>query len=203
LSSDAFREALVEAAPEYGVDLSAETIERFARHFELLVVWNRKVNLTRILEPRESARRHFLESAFLAAVVEAPQRLVDVGSGAGFPGVPLACIWPEAETLLVEPLVKRAVFLKEVVHALGLERVKVRNARFSSEMAGRDALLVARAVDRFDTLLPTLLGSEARQVALFSEPDLLASASALAGDRSGRTVPIPAATRRCIGLFTR
>ena len=203
MSSAAFREALVEAAPDYGLDLASDGISRFCRHFELLVTWNRKINLTRIVEPDEAARLHFLESAYLSTLVDAPARLIDVGSGAGFPGVPLACVWPDTQTVLVEPLVKRSVFLKEVVRLLALERVAIRNARFAPEIVDEETLVVARALDRFEALLPELLGSSARHVALFSEPDLLATAASIAPDRAARVWPLPTTTRRNIGIFSR
>lgn len=204
MSRDAFREALRRGAPEFGLDLGPETLDRFAKHFDLLVAWNRKINLTRITDPAEAARRHFLESAYLATVLRSvPARLVDVGSGAGFPGVPLACLWPETETVLVEPLVKRAVFLKEVASALGLACVTVRNERFAPEHAAATSVLVARALDRFDELLPALLGSDAPVVALFSAPELLADAAALAPDRTPSLWLLPGANHRFIGVFAR
>jgi 16S rRNA (guanine527-N7)-methyltransferase len=203
VSNDAFRGALAELAPEFGISLDASVADRFARHYELLLTWNRKVNLTRIVDPAGAARRHFLESAFLSTVVEPPERLVDVGSGAGFPGIPLACVWPRAEIVLVEPASKRAVFLREVARALGLVHVSVRPEPYSDDVVDERTLLTARALDGFRGLLPSLMGSMARQVALFSEPDLLAEAAALAPDRTCRLAALPGAERRLIGLFDR
>jgi 16S rRNA (guanine527-N7)-methyltransferase len=203
VSSGEFRGALETLAPEFDVDLSAEAVGRFTRHYELLVAWNRKINLTRITEPVEAARRHFLESAFLTRVVEAPARLVDVGSGAGFPGLVLACLWPEIEAVLVEPSPKRSVFLKEAIRALGLARVAVRAEPFAPSQVDDQTLLTARALDGFRGLLGALVGSTAPIVALFSEPDLLAAAGRAAPDRRARLVPIPGADRRLVGLFER
>lgn len=203
MSNAAFHGALDEIAPSFGIPLTPALADRFARHYQLLVMWNRKVNLTRIVDPEAAARHHFLESAFLATVVDAPARLVDVGSGAGFPGLPLACMWPDSEVVLVEPATKRAVFLKEVVRALGLGAVSVRAESFAAEVVDDRTLLTARALDGFRGLLPSLMGSSAPRVALFSEPELLAEAAALALDRSARMVPLPGAERRLIGLFDR
>jgi 16S rRNA G527 N7-methylase RsmG len=203
VSNDAFHAALAELTPEFDLALAPALAERFARHFQLLVMWNRKVNLTRIVDPAGAARHHFLESAYLSRVVDAPLRLVDVGSGAGFPGLPLACTWPETETVLVEPSVKRAVFLKEVVRTLGLAHVTVRTEPFAAAVVDDRTLLTARALDGFRGLLPGLMGSSAPRIALFSEPELLAEAAALAPDRSARMVPLPGAERRMIGLFDR
>ncbi len=202
MSRISFRSALESAAPEYGLELATDTLDRFCEHYELLVLWNRKVNLTRITDPVEAARRHFLESAFLSRVLDsAPVRIVDVGSGAGFPGVPLACMFPSARVTLVEPLAKRAVFLKEVVRRLELEPVEVRNTTFSADVVDTQTLLVARALDGFRSLLPSLLRSSASVIALFSEPGLLEAAGAEAPERVARVIELPGSDRREIGLF--
>jgi 16S rRNA (guanine527-N7)-methyltransferase len=187
-------------APEYGLELSDAVLERFDRHFELLRTWNRKLNLTRILDPEEAARRHFLESAVLTRLVERPALLVDVGSGAGFPGLPLACVW-ECETLLVEPLVKRSVFLKEAARACGLERVRVVARPFAPEMVPPGSLLVARALDRFTELLPLLFASPAAPIALFSEPSLLESAASRFASGLFHLHPLPASDRRAVAIY--
>jgi len=194
-----FRDAVERFAPDYGLTLDSAVVDRFEAHYELLVRWNRRLNLTRITAPEEAARRHFLESAFLTTLVDAPVSVVDVGSGAGFPGLPLACVWSAAEVTLVEPLAKRCVFLKEVVRLVGLTNVRVVQAKFSPGLVPADALLVCRALDGFDELLPELMRSPARDVALFSEPGLLERAGALRP--GGRVVPLPASDRRMVGVF--
>lgn len=203
MANDPLVAALRRLAPEYALDLSEETVERFRRHFELLLTWNRKLNLTRITEPEEAARRHFLECAHLATLVEPPAVVVDVGSGAGFPGLPLACVWPDAEVTLVEPLVKRAVFLKETARWLGLDRVRVVNRPFDPSHVPPGALLTARALDKFRVLLPLLFEAPAATLALFSEPDLLEEARALGDSRDVQLVALPHADRRYIGIYRR
>ena len=201
MTSEAFGAALARLAPEFGIVLEPGLAECFARHYELLVKWNQKVNLTRILDPAEAARHHFLESATLATLVDAPARVVDVGSGAGFPGLPLACMWPDSAIVLVEPSAKRGVFLKEVVRALGLGHVAVRIEPFDASVVDERTLLTARALDGFRALLPELMATGAPRIALFSEPALLAEAAALAPGRSARTVALPGAERRFVGIF--
>ena len=203
MASAAVAAAVVELAPEFGLELDAEAVERVQRHYELLLTWNRKLNLTRITEPAEAARRHFLESAYLTRVVARPSALVDVGSGAGFPGVPLASVWTDTDAVLVEPLLKRAVFLKEVVRALELPRVTVVNRLFDASLVPSGALLVARALDRFRDLLPSLFVAPTSVVALFSEPDLLDHARQLCPDRRFALHPLPGSDRRMIGVYTR
>ena len=201
MPSDTFVAAVRRLAPEFALELSEGTIVRFKRHYELLVTWNRKLNLTRVTEPEEAARRHFLESAYLATLVERPEAFVDVGSGAGFPGLPLACMWPESDAILVEPLVKRAVFLKEAIRALELPRVNVINRPFAPQVVPAGALVTSRALDGFRSLVPLFVEAPAATLALFTEPDLLDYAESLAPERHTRRFPLPGAERRYLGLI--
>lgn len=111
---------------EVGVEASPEQIRLFRIHYDLLVRWNQKINLTAIREPEEILRRHFAESAFVTRVLRlGPGTLIDVGSGAGFPGVPIKILSPETRVVLVESVQKKAAFLKEVVRSLGLAGLEV------------------------------------------------------------------------------
>ncbi len=104
---------------EIGISASPEQLTRFRIHFDLLLRWNSRMNLTAIRDPAEVIKRHFFESAFLTRVIElGPGTLVDVGSGAGFPGLPLKVLSPETSVLLVEASQKKAALLKEVVRAM-------------------------------------------------------------------------------------
>lgn len=205
MADDLFRAAILGGEGEFGLELASEQVDRFATHYELLVIWNRKLNLTRIIDPIEAARLHFLESAMLSAVLENPakesRRVVDIGSGAGFPGLPLACVWPDCEFLLVEPSGKRAVFLKEAVRRLGLLNVTVANDRYSGALVRNSDVLVARALDGFEQLLEPIVTSAAQLIALFTDPTMLATASKLAPDRELRIVEIPGSKNRRIGIL--
>lgn len=111
---------------EVGVEATPEQLRLFRIHYELLLRWNRKINLTAIREPKEILRRHFAESAFVTRVLKlGPGTLVDVGSGAGFPGVPIKIMSPETRVVLVESVQKKAAFLKEVVRGLALGGLEV------------------------------------------------------------------------------
>lgn len=159
------------------MEFTALQMNQFARHFSLLLKWNKKINLTSLKEPEEIAWRHFGESLFLTKVVPPPQSdasiLVDVGSGGGFPGLPLKIAWPMVHAVLLEPNQKKAAFLKEVIRSCGLENTEVRAERLenasSSDLEGRASLVVVRAVGlRGDMLdrLRQLLAPDGR-VALF------------------------------------
>lgn len=112
-------------------------------HWDILHRWNRRINLTSIVAPQEAARLHYLDSLSALSVLS-PGSIVDLGSGGGFPGIPLACALPEAEITLVEPRRKRASFLRTAIAHLGLTHVQIIEAR--SEDLPRQAMnVVTRA----------------------------------------------------------
>lgn len=120
----AFASELAQAAAGSGVLLDARTAAACAVHFDLLLRWNKTHNLTRIVEPAEAARRHYLDCLVpLLALRDggmAPGSFLDVGSGAGFPGLLAALVWPAAAATLWEPAHKRLSFLTLAASAMGL-----------------------------------------------------------------------------------
>ena len=174
--------------------LSERQFQQLAMHFALLLRWNEKINLTAIRKPEAIATRHFEESLFLTTLIKPPDGLlVDVGSGAGFPGLPLKIAWPAVETVLLEPNNKKASFLKEAIRQCGLERIEVRTERLEDtvrgNLAGRAALVTLRALAPTGGLLAALeaLLAPAGQLALFlgsSEASVVAA---------GWAAPVPSA----------
>ncbi|WP_456455428.1 16S rRNA (guanine(527)-N(7))-methyltransferase RsmG [Thermovibrio sp.] len=143
-------ERLKELCRLNGIELPEGALGKFEEYKELLKKWGRRINLTSLLEDREIEEKHFFDSllglkAFERAGIELKGRVCDVGSGAGFPGIPLAILKPDLEFLLVEPRKKRAVFLEEVKRRLSLNNVKVEN-KLIQEVNGDFNLLVMRAV---------------------------------------------------------
>jgi 16S rRNA (guanine527-N7)-methyltransferase len=137
---------LLRTAPAtIGVSLSAEALAAFARYYALLAEHGARFNLTRVLDVEGVQVRHFAESLAVGAALEAArqftgiERVMDVGSGAGFPGIPLRIAWPGVRLTLLEATGKKARFLQLVVDELGLAGVGVVNAR--AEEAGHDAAL--------------------------------------------------------------
>jgi 16S rRNA (guanine527-N7)-methyltransferase len=136
----------------WGLPLSAAQLDQFATYAAELRPWNERVNLTTITDPDEIATRHFLDSLRCAlSWGEAPRSLIDIGAGAGFPGLPLKILRPELQLTLVESIAKKAAFLEHIVGLLGLSGVQVVVGR--AEAAGRDPahrerydVAVARAV---------------------------------------------------------
>lgn len=118
--------------------------EALERHYRLLLKWNRVVNLTRLTKLEEAVGRHYAESLFLGWCCPVrPATLADVGSGAGFPGFPLAALWPDCDVTLVESDTRKAAFLRECCDLL--PNVKVFNGRAES-LTGRFQVVVSRAV---------------------------------------------------------
>lgn len=131
------RELLVPISASWGVRIDEQALERFARYADELVAWNQRINLTRITDPRGIVIRHFLDSLACAQAFPAPPAsLIDIGSGAGFPGIPLKIIWPDTHTVLSDSTGKKTAFLQHVVTLLGLEDLQVVTAR--AETLGHD-----------------------------------------------------------------
>jgi 16S rRNA (guanine527-N7)-methyltransferase len=112
-------ERLQAEAARLGVMLEPEHLDQFRKYLDLLLTWNRKINLTAITDPEQVLDKHFLDS--LAAAPLVPRgRLIDVGSGAGFPGLAIAIVRPDVQVSLLESTGKKASFLRTVIHELGL-----------------------------------------------------------------------------------
>ena len=141
-----------------GIKYDEKVLERLDKYAEMLVEWNEKINLTAITDPEGIVIKHFLDCALLLKYVDMPKgaTVIDVGTGAGFPGMVLKIFRPDIELTLLDGLNKRLVFLNEVLTALGL---KARTVHLRAEEAGKAAahresydLVTARAVARLNTL---------------------------------------------------
>ena len=142
-------ERVQQGALQMGIALPPEAAERFALYHALLVEGNARMNLTTVLEPEEAVDRHFLDRLAPVALGLLPQgaRAVDVGTGAGFPGIPLLIARPDLRLTLVDSLNKRLEFLRDVLNRLGLsaEIVHMRAEDFSHQAAHREQYDVAMA----------------------------------------------------------
>jgi 16S rRNA (guanine527-N7)-methyltransferase len=155
----------------FGIDLTSDQISQLLAYLDLLLRWNRRINLTAIRTPEECVTRHFGESLYLGRWVELKGTSLDVGSGAGFPGLALKIVFPGLESTLLEPVAKKRAFLKEVIRTCELESVEVRPERLEELLGhgGRDIdephpagqrcfdSITVRAVGR----LPSLVGTAA------------------------------------------
>lgn len=139
------------------VKLSDSQLQQFSLYADLLIEWNQKINLTSIVEPEEIAVKHFLDSLTLAKFVEG-NKIGDIGTGAGFPGVPLKIFYPEKMFYLIDSLAKRLDFLNDVIQKLNMDNVQTVHSR--AEDIGRNAqyrssfdTIVSRAVAKLPVLL--------------------------------------------------
>lgn len=182
-----FRESLVRCS---SIPLDERQLEQMDGHYELLVRWNRALNLTRVDSPADAARIHFCEAILLAQVLpEGAFTVADVGSGGGFPGIPLAIARPELRVTLIESHQRKSVFLREAIR--GLANVSVQSIR-AQLVSQRFDWMVARAVD------PT----ELTKIPLAPRMALLMSSSDL--DRMpapARVIPLPGTQTRVIAMF--
>src|SRR6201984_1625443 len=125
------RQAIERAAKEFKLTLNIQQVEQIQQYTNILWTWNDKVNLTAIRDPLEILYRHFCESMFGSTLLPVENcRLADVGSGGGFPGLPLKIIRPDLQIFLVESNVKKATFLAEAVRDLELMGVRVIVSRY-------------------------------------------------------------------------
>ena len=155
---------LIEGASKLGIALNARQVEQFELYYRELIDWNRKVNLTAITDYFSVQVKHFLDSltitlALSDAEAKRPNfNIADIGTGAGFPGLPLKILFPRPRLVLIEPTAKKTAFLHHIIRKLELENVEVLNSR--AEAAAhlplyreRFALVLSRAV----ALLPVLV----------------------------------------------
>jgi len=137
------------------IELDETRLRAISTYIDLLLKWNARINLTAIREPSEIVQRHFGESLFAAKHLleqKLPQTAIDLGSGAGFPGVPFALLAPEVHVTLIASQQKTATFLKALVYVLGLKNVEVFSDRAENYPAAAD-LVMLRAVERFEQAL--------------------------------------------------
>ena len=142
-------ERVKSGAARMGLELDDTAAQRFARYYDLLVEGNQKMNLTAVLEPEEAVDRHFLDSIAPAVLGLLPEgvKMVDVGTGAGFPGLPLLIARPDIQLTLVDSLNKRLEFLRSVLEKLDLEAeiVHMRAEDFSRQPQYREQFDLAAA----------------------------------------------------------
>jgi 16S rRNA (guanine527-N7)-methyltransferase len=153
---------LLNGAQHFEIDLSHDQIDQFDRCAERLIEWNRHFNLTSIVDPSEIVTKHFLDSLAAARLIPRAAKLIDVGAGAGFPGLPIKIAHPELSLTLLEATRKKCDFLAAMIAELKLSNSIVVNARAEDaahNVAHREQydVAIARAVAEMPTLSEYLL----------------------------------------------
>ncbi len=152
-------ELLEKGALHYGKTLTSQQIEQFTKYMELLKDWNKKINLTAIEDDREIIIKHFSDSlSILPYVQDKEQKLIDVGTGAGFPGIPIKIANKNIEVTLLDSLEKRVKFLNEVINSVNISKIKAVHGRaedmgISTIHREKYDIAVARAVANLPVLL--------------------------------------------------
>src|SRR5215469_6726048 len=151
------------------VDIPPAILPELSLYLDLLLKWNARTNLTAIRHPEEIVRRHFGESLFTARHLGDPDTLLDLGSGAGFPGLPIALLRPEIRVALAESQSKKATFLREAVRTLGVPNVEVWAARAESLPVDRRFHTVTlRAVDDMAAAIASAAPRASHQLVLLT-----------------------------------
>jgi 16S rRNA (guanine527-N7)-methyltransferase len=204
-----------------GASLSDSQLAQLANYLDLLLRWNARINLTSVRDPEQIVTRHFGESLFAARHLYPSGRLkpeawtlLDLGTGPGFPGLPIKVWAPALHTTLLESSQRKATFLREVVRALHLTAVQVvsdRAENFTAEIANyklpitNSVTVTLRAVERFRQILPTAVEllqqfpTASRRLALLIGAAQVAPARAIAGALTwSDPLPIPASSQRVL-----
>ncbi len=157
-----FKKRFLELANKININLTEEQIDKFYKYMKLLLEWNEKINLTAITDENEIVLKHFVDSLTSLKYIKENDNIIDVGTGAGFPGIPIAIMMPNTKITLLDSLNKRINFLNEVIKELNLKNVETIHSR--SEDCGKDILYrekydisIARAVANLSTLSEYLL----------------------------------------------
>ena len=155
-----FKIELKKACEKNKIMLLEEQIEKFYKYMNLLIEWNQKINLTAIVEPKEIIQKHFIDSMSVLDYIQDKKNIIDVGTGAGFPGIPIKIANPNINVTLLDSLQKRVNFLEEVVSQLELDKIKAVHSRaedYAKENRESYDVAISRAVANMSTLVEYLL----------------------------------------------
>ena len=124
-----FSNLMIEHGKEINIVFTEEQLQKFYQYMNLLIEWNEKINLTAIVEPKEIILKHFIDSLTIVKYLEQNKTVIDIGTGAGFPGIPIKIIREDLKITLLDSLNKRINFLNEVIKELGLKNITAVHAR--------------------------------------------------------------------------
>jgi 16S rRNA (guanine527-N7)-methyltransferase len=192
-------------APFLGAaQLSATQLQQVSKHLDLLLKWNSKINLSAVRDPEQIVTRHYGESFFAARHLlddlSARAAAIDIGSGAGFPGLPIKIWAPALELTLIESNHKKVAFLRETIRALALSGITV-FANRAEKLNARADLTTLRAVEHFEEILPIagrLVKSSGRLGLLVSEAQVAKAQSILSNYQCRDRLPIPLSQNRVL-----
>lgn len=179
VGSTQWEDLIIDGAKELGIEVARQHARQFAIHGIELIKWNKKINLTTITDPQEIARKHFLDSIAPVRWIPPSSSLLDIGSGGGFPGIPLKVVIPSLSVTLIDGSRKKISFLKHIIRTLQLEGIDARQIR--AEELVKDAnfapafdVIIGRAIsslESFVRMASLLLAEEGIIIAFKGEVD--------------------------------
>ena len=152
-----FYKKMAEESEKIGIKLSDEQLNEFYEYMQLLLEWNEKMNLTAITDPEKVIKKHFVDSITIKKYIKEKSRLIDVGTGAGFPGIPLKIVDKSIKLTLLDSLNKRINFLNEIIEKLNLKEVNTIHSRAEEYAKNKVRESYDVAVSRAVADLPILL----------------------------------------------
>ena len=162
MEEQVFNEFMMKSINKYSLNIDKNQLHQYYLYMNLLLNWNEKMNLTAITEPTEIIIKHFIDSLTVALYINEKTKVLDIGTGAGFPGIPLKIYNPNIELTLVDSLNKRLIFLEEVIKELNLNNIYTIHAR--AEELGKNEkyrekydIVVSRAVANLEILSEYML----------------------------------------------
>jgi 16S rRNA (guanine527-N7)-methyltransferase len=169
IDTTGFSQRLLDAASRIGISLSPEQAEQLVHYVELLFRWNSTYNLTAVRDPSEMLDRHIIDSLSVVPFIDA-ESVMDVGTGPGLPGIPLALLFPNKQFTLVDSNIKKTRFLTQALITLGLKNVEVVHTRIESLIGKRTfPLIISRAftaADNFAELCGPCLSENGKLLAM-------------------------------------
>lgn len=160
MNIEEFSNSLIKKANKINMQIDNNKIEQLYNYMNLLLEWNEKINLTAITDPEEVILKHFIDSITIEKYIQNNNKLVDVGTGAGFPGIPLNIVKNDVNYTLVDSLNKRIKFLDEVINTLNLKNIESMHSRaedFAKDNREKFDIATSRAVAALNVLLEYLL----------------------------------------------
>jgi 16S rRNA (guanine527-N7)-methyltransferase len=153
IGSREWQSFLIDGAAKLGVEIDADITAQFSTHAAELIKWNRKINLTTITRPKDLAVNHFLDSLAPAHFIPENARMLDIGSGGGFPGIPLKILKPPLSVMLIDGTRKKVNFLKNVLRILKLKGIEAHQIR------AENLLEDSTYVESFDVIISRAVSS--------------------------------------------
>ena len=159
IGSVEWEKIIINGAKVFDVNVSLKEVRQFSIHAEELVKWNLKINLTAITDPFEVAVKHFIDSIAPVAIIPSGASMLDIGSGGGFPGIPLKIVIPTLSVSLVDSSRKKITFLKHVIRRTGIEDIEAVQGRVE-ELAGSTKMydvIICRAFSSLEMFVGSAL----------------------------------------------